>query len=330
MITNTEPGKLRIGVVGLGLMGSSIVVALAISDHPIIAIAPIKQDLEYAHNYLSEEISHCASAGILVQSPEYYLSRITISEDYADLCDCAIVFECVVEDLEIKKRVYQNIQQSVPVTTIIASNTSALPISLLQSFVKNPERFLGIHWAEPAYMSRFLEITCGDLTKKENAEWVYKLAHCWKKEPTLLAKDIRGFITNRLMYALYREALHLSESTGISLQDLDKCLKYDAGSWMTFMGILRRMDFYGLNDYYTIAKNLFPKLSNSNQIPKTMQEVLIKDFRGTKNGKGLYEYQDGDAQKWEHSFSQYNKDIYLLADDFPYGVIQKHLDDNGF
>lgn len=321
-----EPTDIPIGVVGLGLMGSSIVVALATAGHPVTALAPISQDLDQAEAYLRAELDHCADAGLLTAPPDAYFSRITITESYAALGSCQLVIECVAEQIEIKKSVYRQIEQVVPATTLIASNTSALPINQLQSFVTRPERFLGIHWAEPAYMTRFLEITCGTHTGQDPTRWVYDVAtRYWQKEPTVLAKDIRGFITNRLMYALYREALHLADLTGISFDDLDKCLKYDAGSWITFMGLLRRIDLLGLNDHHLIARRLFPQLSNTDQIPPVMQRVLAQNFRGTKNGLGLFHYENGDASRWENAFAQYNKDIYAIARKYPYNAVQARL-----
>src|SRR5690606_23200026 len=128
--------------------------------------------------------------------------------------------------------VYERIAASIRRDAIIATNTSAIPISELQQFVPHPERFLGIHWAEPAYMTRFLEVTCGQETDLRVAEYVVSLGYTWGKEPTLLKKDIRGFITNRLMYAVYREALSLVEDGAITLEDADKAFRYDAGAWV--------------------------------------------------------------------------------------------------
>jgi 3-hydroxybutyryl-CoA dehydrogenase len=324
-MNDTSVEEIEVGVVGLGLMGSSIVVALAVAGHPIIAVAPIKEDLEHVYEYLENEIHQCYDAGLLKESESFYLSRISVTEDFRKLANCAIVMECVAEEAEIKKMVYEKIEQVVSDECIITSNTSALPITLLQNYLSNPQRFLGVHWAEPAYLTRFLEITCGDKTSKEKAKWVYAISSKWRKEATLLEKDIRGFITNRLMYALYREAFNLNENEGISLQDMDKCLKYDAGAWMTFMGIMRKLDLDGLDHHMTVATNIFHKLYNNDNVPQQMNDLLNKNARGTKNSLGLYIYIDGDAQKWEQLFAEYNKDIYKLAERYPYSLIGEEV-----
>ena len=283
-LSNVE--DVHVGVVGLGLMGSSIVAALLIAGHPVVAIAPTNTDAREAISRIGHQLDLCSQAGLIVNLPTSYLEHLTISEDYDLLEACSVVIECVIEQIEIKTEVYQKITSSVSPKTIIGSNTSAIPISVLQEKVLHPERFLGIHWAEPAFMTRFLEITCGKLTAIENADHIFNLAHQWGKEPTLLKKDIRGFITNRLMYAVYREIFHLLENETASQEDLDKAFRYDAGSWMTLMGLFRRMDYNGLNDYNTIIRNIFPQLSNSDQVPAIMQEIVRTTANGIHNGRG--------------------------------------------
>jgi 3-hydroxybutyryl-CoA dehydrogenase len=225
--------------------------------------------------------------------------------------------ECVIELSDIKKDVYGKIEAVVHQDAIIATNTSAIPISELQNFVVHPERFLGVHWAEPSYFTRFMEIICGNRTDVRFAEWVYELAHYWDKEPTMLKKDIRGFVTNRLMYAVYREGLHLVTSGKTTLEDVDKAFRYDVGSWITLMGIFRRMDFMGLKDYHETFKAVFPQFCNDEHIPALMQKMVDTDAQGTRNCLGLYEYTKDEASRWEEAFTLFNADIYRLAARYP-------------
>lgn len=317
-----EPGNIEIGVVGLGLMGSSIIVSLLLSGHSVKAVAPIPEDMKSAVSRIKEQLNYCQNAGLLQEPVCQYESRLEISEDYQQLKNCDIVLECVIEDIRIKASVYAKIASAVSSDSIIASNTSAIAVSTLQQLVSNPQRFIGIHWAEPAYATRFMEITCGSQTCMENAAWVFDLAHCWGKEPTLLRKDIQGFITNRLMYAVYREIFALIEQGKATMEDTDKAFRYDAGSWMTFMGIFRRMDFTGLEDYEKIFRTIFPTLSNSGQVPEIMQSMVEKNARGTQNLTGLYNYSEKEAEEWEKAFALFNKDIYQLAALYPVKKMQ--------
>src|SRR5690606_7740115 len=144
---------IQIGVVGLGLMGSSIVVPLLASGYPVIALAPVAGEMERGATHSANLLRHGDSAGVLPKGISPCVDALKLVEDYEQLADCGIVLECVVEDQAIKRAVYQQIAASVDSDAIIASNTSAIPISELQSLVPHPERFLGIHWAEPAYMT---------------------------------------------------------------------------------------------------------------------------------------------------------------------------------
>lgn len=316
----TIPPDIRnipVGVVGLGLMGSSIVAALLISGHPVKAIAPLASDVVNAHERIGGQLRQCSEAGLIGADLNPYLAMLTVSTDYSALRNCAIVMECVIESKAIKEQIYRQITNVVGDDTIIGTNTSAIPISELQTQVKGPGRFLGIHWAEPAFMTRFLEITCGQLTDRKSADQILNLAHHWGKEPTLLRKDIRGFITNRLMYAVYREIFSLIEKGAATPEDLDKAFRYDAGSWMTLMGIFRRMDYLGIGDFEAALKNVFPKLSNSPDVPPVMQEMVEKHARGIHNGVGLYPYEENEGQLWEEAFARFNRDIHRIAARYP-------------
>src|SRR5690606_13159367 len=114
--------------------------------------------------HIVDLLRHAEASGLLVKGLAYYVQRLRVTDDYNDIAVCAFVQECVIEDKEIKKTVYQKIAAHVQQHTIIASNTSAIPISELQDFVPTPGRFVGVHWAEPAYMTRFMEVTCGTAT----------------------------------------------------------------------------------------------------------------------------------------------------------------------
>jgi 3-hydroxybutyryl-CoA dehydrogenase len=310
---NIQASSITVGVVGLGLMGSSIVASLLLAGHRVIAVSPLAEEREISVSRIHNHLIACNQAGILNNTLNSYATRYTVTTDYALLNTCQLVLECVIEIVEIKKLVYSKIEINVSTDTIIASNTSALPISTLQQYLSKPERFLGIHWAEPSYLTRFMEITCGMATLPAHADWVFELAHQWGKEPTLLKRDLRGFVTNRLMYAVYREGLNLVENGSATLENLDKAFRYDAGSWMTMLGIFRRMDFIGLTDYPEIFKNVFPLLSNSAEVPELMQQMIARQARGTQNQNGFFNYDAKEAKNWEDAFAAFNKEIYKLA-----------------
>ena len=307
----------EIGVVGLGLMGTSIIVSLLVSGHPVIGIAPLPSDMDGALDRIHSQMNHADEAGLLSENVDYYLKRLHLTEDYSKLKSCSLVQECVTEVIEIKTEVYLKISQNTESTAVIATNTSAIPISVLQENVNLPSRFIGIHWAEPAYMTRFLEVTKGALTDEKIANRVLSLARTWNKEPTYLKKDLRGFVTNRMLYAVYREMFAILENGEASMDDLDKAFRYDAGSWMTYMGLFKRMDQLGLSDFKEIFENIFPQLDNSQTVPTTMQAIVKVQGKGINNGKGLYNYTKEEAIKWEEAFKDFNHEIFHLAAQYP-------------
>lgn len=305
-----------IGIVGLGLMGSSIIVSFLKCGYNVIAISPLKEELEIGSQRIREQLLLCSKIGLLPNNIGYYTDKYQVTCDYSLLKSCFLVIECVIELDEIKKKVYGLIEQVVGDEVIIATNTSAIPISYLQQYLNVPQRFMGIHWAEPAYATRFLEITCGRYTLISLAEEVKKDANNWEREPTLLYKDIRGFVTNRLMYAVYREGFALIENGSTNMASLDKCFQYDIGSWITVMGIFRRMDYMGLDNYLKSYQEIFPQLSQNIDVPVKMQTILEKKGRGIHNLIGLYSHQQLTAKRLEKEFSLFNKEIYHLADKY--------------
>ncbi|MBV6641456.1 MAG: 3-hydroxyacyl-CoA dehydrogenase family protein [Cyclobacteriaceae bacterium] len=309
--------KSSVGVVGLGLMGTSIITDLLINDQKVVALAPISSDLDdNALHRIKKSLQSCYERGMSQSKPEVFLENLTMTRDYHDLAQCWIVMECVSEKIEIKKDVYNKIELAIGDEVLLTSNTSAIPISTLQQFVRIPHRFFGMHWAEPAYTTRFLEIICGEKSSLELGEKLHRIANGWGKEPTLVRKDIRGFITNRIMYAMYREAFHLVENGYATIEDVDRACKNDGGHWMTFCGLFRYMDLTGLQAYHTVMKDLFPELSNRTSVPKLIDDIARKGGNGISNGIGFYNYTPEQSKKWEESFEEFSFEISQLSSRF--------------
>ncbi len=323
---NTQ--EIPVGIVGLGLMGCSIVTCLLIAGHPVTAIAPIPDDLLHAEKRILEHLGKSFQNGLIKNEPDFYFEKLVISEDYDQLAPCRLVIECTIEHIGIKESVYQKIETVIAPDTLLTSNTSAIPISSLQKLTRHPGRFLGLHWAEPAHTTRFLEIICGDDTVIGNGEWLYALSHMWGKEPILVRKDIAGFITNRLMYAMYREAISLVENGYATIEDVDRSCRNNAGYFMTFVGVFRWMDLTGVPAYHTVMKNLLPTLNNSTEVPELIDKVVREGGRGVANGQGFYDYAPGEAKLWEETFTKFSYEIRELALKYPADLIKKQLADD--
>ncbi len=320
-----NPSQISVGVVGLGLMGCSITACLLMAGHRVVAVAPLPMDVPTAKPRISEHLQKSLEEGLTVQPPDFFFKSLLLTEDYAALAACGLVIECTLENLAIKKSVYEKIEAVVSDEAIITSNTSAIPISILQKEVQRPERFLGLHWAEPSHTTRFLEVICGELSDVSKGEWLYELSHAWGKEPTLVRKDIRGFITNRLMYALYREAFHLVENGYATVEDVDRACRNNAGYWMTLVGPFRWMDLTGVPAYHTVMKDLFPTLSIDTQVPPLIDEIVRAGGKGVANAHGFYPYTTEEAQLWRDTFEAFSYEIRALALRYPADVVKKKL-----
>ena len=327
MNNSFDTKAISIGVVGLGLMGCSITTCLLIAEHPVVAVAPIPDDLKNAKNRILEHLRKSLGEGLVNKLPEYYLGHLTITEDYSLLKDCRLVIECTIENIDIKRSVYNKIEQVIARDALLTSNTSAIPISILQKETHHPDRFLGLHWTEPSHTTRFLEVICGDLSDIAKAEYLYELSHEWGKEPILVRKDIRGFITNRLMYAMYREAFYLVENGYATVEDVDRSCRNNAGYFMTLVGVFRWMDLTGVPAYHTVMKDLFPTLNNSTAVPKLIDDIVKKGGKGVANAHGFYEYTEEEARLWEETYKDFSYEIRKLALKYPADVIKKKLSD---
>jgi 3-hydroxybutyryl-CoA dehydrogenase len=295
------------------------------AGHRVVAIAPIPSDMLTAEKRIIAHLKKSYSEGLTDKDFEQFLPNLTISEDYSHLAHSKLIVECTLEDIEIKKVVYAKIEHHVADDAVITSNTSAIPISILQTESKYPARFLGLHWAEPSHTTRFLEIICGDQSEIKLAEWLYELSHLWGKEPTLVRKDIRGFITNRLMYAMYREAFSLVENGYASVEDVDRACRNNAGYWMTLVGVFRWMDLTGVPAYHNVMKDLLPTLNNDTEIPNLMKQVVAEGGRGTANAHGFYEYTPEEAKLWEETFEEFSYEIRRLALKYPADVVKTKM-----
>lgn len=317
--------QIEIGVVGLGLMGCSICTCLLLAAHKVVAVAPIAADLLHAESRIKNHLQKSYEEKLTSKTAEELFRNMMITEDYNQLAACGLVIECTLENIAIKKNVYASIEAVIQADALLASNTSAIPISLLQQQTSVPERFFGLHWAEPSHTTRFLEVICGEKSDMQKGEYLYRLSQNWGKEPTLVRKDIRGFITNRLMYAMYREAFYLVENGYATVEDVDRACRNNPGYWMTLVGVFRWMDLTGVPAYHTVMKDLFPTLNNSTEVPKLIDDIVKANGKGVLNAQGFYNYTEEEARLWEEIFKAFSYEIRELALKYPADVVEKKL-----
>ncbi len=302
-----------IGVVGLGLMGTSITTCLLAAGHPVVGIDKDAARRRNARRHALALLREMRREKLLSGDPAGLVKNLTVAGSFDALRGSALVIECIFEDLEAKREVLRKIEDAVAPDALVGSNTSALPVTELQRGARHPERVLGIHWAEPAHITRFMEIICGSRTDVRNAEKVIELARRWNKEPTLVRRDIRGFITNRIMYAMIREAFYLVENGYATPADVDRSVRNDMGYWITMAGPFRYMDLTGIPAYAAVMRDLLPDLCCDTKVPKLMQDAVASGARGVSNARGFYSYTPAQAKRWEKRFLEFSYDIRALA-----------------
>jgi 3-hydroxybutyryl-CoA dehydrogenase len=225
--------------------------------------------------------------------------RYTEASKLEEIAPSDFAIESILEDLEAKQKLFAELEDVVAATVPIASNTSALPISRLQEGRRHPERFIGTHWAEPCHLTRFLEIIRGDQTDDATASAAMDLARRAGKDPSLVRKDVEGFIVNRIGYAMFREAFWLLENGVADVETIDRSFRNAISVWANIAGPFRWMDLSGIPAYAAVMERLWPKLSCATEVPGVLKALVDAGAKGISNGKGFYTYTPEESARWE-------------------------------
>ena len=290
-----------IGVAGLGLLGRGIAACLVGHGFRVIAFTRQEATHAAARRYIAQAIGDLVErAGFPPSLLEEWPGRYEPVSSLERFGECGFVIESVVEDMAAKEAIFDEIEGAVGAEVPVASNTSAIPISRLQAGRKHPERFLGMHWAEPAHVTRFMELIRGQQTSDAAMEAAVVLARRIGKEPCVVRKDVPAFIVNRIGYAMYREALNVLEMGVADVETIDRACRNALGLWAAMCGPLRWMDLTGGPALYGKAiRGVLPTLSNATELPRTLADLVDADARGIANGRGFYEYTEEEAARWE-------------------------------
>jgi 3-hydroxybutyryl-CoA dehydrogenase len=315
---NTAIDKQKpVGLIGLGLMGQGIATCLLSHGFRVVAYnrTAKRAEASIAHidGALKEMVRRKTATAAAVRG---WRKRYQLAASLDQLRECFFVVETVKEDLELKRRIYEELEGAVSARTVIASNTSSIPISLLQEGRLHPERFIGMHWGEPAGIMRYLEVIPSEKTAPRTLRLTREIGACCGKKPTVLKFDIRGFISNRLMYAMIREACNLVESGVADLETVDRSFRNDIGWWATLAGPFRWMDLTGIPAYATVMEGLMPELANGTTVPGMMVQKVKQGALGISNQKGFYKYNKAEAKKWEKAWVDFTYDIRKLVEKY--------------
>ena len=273
-------------VIGVGTMGPGIAATLSRGGLDMVLYDVSTEQLRKAEadmpslQKVLDEIKVAASSGKI--SYESDLARAVREADF--------VIEAVPERLELKQRVFAELDRLARPAAILASNTSGIPITRLQEAVACKSRVVGMHWSNPPHVIPMVEVIAGEHTDPGVVERTRRLVADCGLIAVLVDKEVPGFVHNRLLYAVLREAVSLVEKGVVSPEELDKCFKWGLGLKLAVIGPMELLDVAGLDVYAAVAGYLNADLDNSTRVPDYIAEKVQAKRFGMKTGEGIYQY----------------------------------------
>lgn len=288
--------KKRICVVGAGLMGQGIAQSFALGGWSPILVDRLPELAEKGLAEIEASLRAAVRAGRLSPSDaEDTLSRIFISSDLGAACSMAdVIFETVPEALSIKRDVWADISVAAGEGALLATNTSALDIDAIAEVVSAPERFLGIHWYNPAHLVPGVEIVPGRATSSKTTTQALALMTAVGKKP-FVVKNRPGFVGNRLQFALIAEAFRCLEEGVATAESIDAIARSTFGIRLGDFGPIRLADMGGLDTYVSILTHLAETLGEQFAVPALLRDLAERGDVGVKSGQGVFSYANGEG-----------------------------------
>lgn len=279
----------RAALIGLGTMGPGIVARLARGGLDVVAFDNAAAAIERAKVMLPVAADALDRLGIA--PPEAGQGTIAFAGSLAEAVEgCDLVIENVPEDAGIKAEIYRAIDPLIGHETIVATDTSGIPITGLQEHISHPERFVGMHWSNPPHIIPMIEVIGGAKTAPETVAAIRDLIRSLGLLPVVLKKDVPGFVENRVLYALLREAVDLVERGVIEAEDLDTCVSWGIGYKIAVIGPMALLDMAGLDIYRSVSSFLNADLADRKDVSPAVEERFAARKLGIKTGEGMYSY----------------------------------------
>ncbi len=285
-----------VGVIGSGTMGSGIAQVAATSGCAVKVYDTKQEALEKSKNALEKVLLRLIEKGRIDQIEKTRIqSNISYVNELSDLKDADLTIEAIIEDLDIKKKVFSELEKHVSPTTIIASNTSSLSIASIASSLQKPERCIGIHFFNPAPLMKLVEVIPAIQTSQKVVDKVVTVIKDWKKV-VALARDTPGFIVNRVARPFYGESLRIYEEGLADVATIDWSLKTQGGFRM---GPFELMDFIGNDVNYTVTETVFKAFYYDPRYKPSFTQKRLSEagYHGRKSGKGYYDYSENAMRK---------------------------------
>lgn len=278
----------RVGVVGSGIMGSGIVEVAAKGGFEVVLRSRAQETADATVAKLEKSLTRQVDKGRLEESERTaVLDRVRAVSDLRELADCDLVVESVVEDLNTKRQLFDDLGRVCNDNAILATNTSTLPVVEMAMMTHNPENVCGLHFFNPAPMMPLVEVVSAITTSDETAATVHEFAEACDKSPVAV-KDQAGFIVNTLLFPYLNNAVQMLDNGLATRDDIDTAMK---GGCNFPMGPLELLDLVGLDTSLSIIEALYDEFKDHNYAPAPLLKRMVSAERlGRKSGEGFYSY----------------------------------------
>lgn len=278
----------KVGVVGCGLMGGGIAQVSAQSGFTTVVREVSQELLDKGMARITGFLAKDVDKGRLAaDARDAALSRLTPTTDLADLADCDLIVEAIVENLDTKRELFGTLDRLCPPATIFASNTSSLTIIEMAATTRRADRFAGLHFFNPVPMMKLVEVVRSIVTSDATVATLREFGAALGKT-VVEAKDTPGFIVNRLLIPYMLDAIRVLEAGIATREDIDEGMKLGCGHPM---GPLTLLDFVGLDTTYYIANIMFEEFKEPRFAPPPLlKRMVLAGQLGKKSGRGFYEY----------------------------------------
>src|SRR4051795_3729875 len=288
----------KVGVLGCGLMGSGIAQVAAMAGFDTAVLEVEQKYLDKGFAGIEKSLTKFAErppekGGITAQQKNEIQSRLKGTTKAADLADCDIVIEAIIESIPQKKEMYGALHGVVKKTAIFASNTSSISITELMTSTKRPERFIGLHFFNPVPMMKLVEVVKTIATTPDVFDAAVEFGKKLGKVP-VRTSDKTGFIVNRLLVPYLLDAIRAYEEGVGSIPDIDNAMKLGCGYPM---GPFTLLDFVGLDTTYYITHVMFDEFKERRfASPALLKRLVMAGWYGKKTGKGFYDWTSGEPK----------------------------------
>lgn len=279
---------------GAGVMGSDITQVCAQTGYEVVMQDISAEALEKAMNNIKWSVSKLVEKGKVAGTVDEITARIRTSTKLEDAKDADFIIESVFEDIDLKKNIFHQLEDICSPQTIMATNTSAIPITNIAEGMKRPEKFIGLHFFNPAVIQKTVEVINGLLTSEETIQASTEFCQSLGKEIVRVNKDVYGFALIRIDVVSYIEAMRMVELGVASVEDIDKGFRMGYGR---AMGPFEQRDFAGIELGLTVIENIYKETGDSKFFPPTILSRKVKaGHLGKKVGIGWYRY-DADGNR---------------------------------